>query len=162
MMERITFTSIGVIRSNFKQASGTPIQAGAAMDIASSIEIFDEFKEGLSDLQGFSHLILLYYFHLTNGFLLKVVPFLDSEERGVFATRAPRRPNSIGFTVVELTGIKGNIIHFSGTDMIDGTPVLDIKPYVPIFDQREECRIGWLEGNTHKLPSLKDDGRFTE
>ncbi|MEE4256107.1 MAG: tRNA (N6-threonylcarbamoyladenosine(37)-N6)-methyltransferase TrmO [Bacteroidales bacterium] len=159
-MEKITFKPIGVIRSGFKQAPGTPIQAGTAKHIGAQIEIFDAYAEGLHDLDGFSHIILLYYFHLSSGHKLKVIPFMDSVERGVFATRAPGRPNSIGFAVVELISIEGNILHFKGTDMIDGTPVLDIKPYVPDFDHQNVVKTGWLEKKVKNLPDKTDDGRF--
>lgn len=161
-METITFRPIGVIRSGFKQARGTPIQAGAARSTGAYIEVREEFLEGLDDLDGFSYIILLYYFHLTKGYSLKVMPFLDDKERGVFATRAPGRPNPIGFAVVELSGINGNQVHFRGNDMIDGTPVLDIKPYVPGFDHRTKGRAGWLEKKMKDLPGQTDDGRFLQ
>ncbi len=161
-MEELKLSPIGIIHSPYTEAKGTPVQAGAAREIHGRIELFEEYSDGLSDLDGFSHIIILYYFHLSSEYSLKVVPFLDNQERGVFATRAPRRPNPIGFAVVEITEIKGNIIYFAGTDMIDGTPLLDIKPYVAEFDHREVTKSGWLEKNINKLPESKDDGRFVD
>lgn len=156
----IKLSPIGIIHSPFTEAKGTPVQAGAAKDVRGSIHLFEEYSAGLADLDGFSHIIILYFFHLSSEYSLKVVPFLDKQERGVFATRAPRRPNPIGFAVVEVLEIEGNIIHFAGTDMIDGTPLLDIKPYVAEFDHREITKSGWLEKNINKLSESKDDGRF--
>lgn len=159
-MDEITFRPIGVIRSSFKQARGTPIQAGAARNASATVEVYDAYLQGLEDLDGFSHIILLYHFHLTRGYSLKVVPYLDTLERGVFSTRAPRRPNRIGLAVVELIRIENNIIYFRGNDMVDGTPVLDIKPYLPEFDHRVVTKKGWLEKKLKDLGDHTDDGRF--
>ncbi|MDY6932399.1 MAG: tRNA (N6-threonylcarbamoyladenosine(37)-N6)-methyltransferase TrmO, partial [Halobacteriota archaeon] len=116
-------------------------------------EIFEEYEEGLSDLDGFSHIILIFAFHKSNGFSLKVKPFLDDSVRGLFATRSPRRPNKIGMSIVNLIEIKGNILSVKGVDMIDGTPLLDIKPYIPEFDERDDVRTGWL--NMARLKEMK-------
>jgi len=151
---------IGVIHTGHKDKEGTPIQAKANSDGSGWIEVYDEFVEGISDLDGFSHIILLYIFHRSKGYRLKVVPFLDNRERGLFSTRAPNRPNNIGLSIVKVEGIEGNRIHISGTDMLEGTPLLDIKPYVPQMDDRKGARIGWLEGKIHNMEKTYDDGRF--
>ena len=119
-----------------------------------------EFADGLRDLHGFSHVILLYHFHRVTQVRLTVVPFMDDEPRGVFATRAPSRPNPIGLSVVRLLGIEGNVLHVENVDIVDGTPLLDIKPYVPAFDHNEAERIGWLEATEHRVKEQKSDGRF--
>ena len=124
------------------------------------MELFPEYVKGLRDLAGFSHIVLIYHFHLSRPPSLLVRPYMDDVEHGVFATRAPSRPNPIGISVVRLVGIDGNVIHVRDVDIVDGTPLLDIKPYVPAFDVRETERIGWLAANVHKLPEAKDDGRF--
>lgn len=158
----INYKPIGLIRSPFIEAKGTPIQAVAARDIAGSIEVAPEYVEGLKDIEGFSHLILLYHFHLITDSSLLVKPFLDNELHGVFATRSPSRPNSIGVSVVRLIKVEGNILYIKDVDTIDGTPLLDIKPYVPEFDIRETEKIGWFGKNIHKLSQTKDDGRFVK
>ncbi len=139
------YNAIGVVHSPFKEARGTPIQPSRAKDVMGTVEIFDEYVEGLDDLDGFSHIILLYHFHRSGPYRLKVKPFLDTSLRGLFATRAPSRPNPIGLSVVELVGINGNTLSVRGLDILDETPVLDIKPYVGEFDDREDIRTGWLE-----------------
>ncbi len=159
MME-IRYRPIGIIYTPFKEPKGTPIQPTAAKGVHGRVEVFPEYAEGLKDLDGFSHIILIYHFHLSKKFSLKVKPFMDDQMRGVFATRAPSRPNPIGISVVRLIKIEGNILHIQDVDIVDGTPLLDIKPYVPEFDVRVVDRVGWLEGNLNKLHSLRDDGRF--
>jgi tRNA-Thr(GGU) m(6)t(6)A37 methyltransferase TsaA len=114
----------------------------------------------LKDLDGFSHITLLYHFHLSRGFDLTVIPYLDDKKRGLFATRAPRRPNPIGLSVVKLEKIEGNILHVINLDIIDGTPLLDIKPYVRDFDSAEDFRIGWLEGRIDRKDRDTADNRF--
>ncbi len=156
----IKYKPIGVIRSPFKKPKGTPIQPTAATGVEGTVEVFPEYVEGLKDLEGFSHIILLYHFHLSGKPSMRVKPFLDDREHGVFATRAPSRPNPIGFSVVRLLAVEGNKLRIQDVDIVDGTPLLDIKPYVPEFDTRDVERIGWLEENLGKLPSSKDDGRF--
>jgi len=158
----ITYKQIGVIRSPFTEPQNTPIQPAGASGIVGSVEIFSEYNSALKDLNGFSHIILLYHFHLSSGHSLLVKPFLDSELRGVFATRSPSRPNNIGVSVVRLVRLEGNILHIQDVDIIDGTPLLDIKPYVPDFDIRKVEHFGWLENNIHKLKKTKDDGRFAK
>ncbi len=161
-MENIVYRPIGIIRSPFKTPRDTPIQPTAAKGIRGTVEILPEYEEGLHSLEGFSHIILLFHCHLSSGYSLKVTPFMDTTERGVFATRAPRRPNSIGLSIVKLIERKNNILYIEDVDIIDGTPLLDIKPFVPQFDVRENVRIGWLERNVGKLKETKDDGRFTK
>jgi tRNA-Thr(GGU) m(6)t(6)A37 methyltransferase TsaA len=156
----ICYRPIGVVHSPFTDIAGMPIQPLGATDIAGSIEIFPEFLEGLLDLDGFSHLILLYHFHRVQEARLTVTPFLDSHPHGVFATRAPKRPNPIGLSVVKLLGIEHNILHISHIDILDGTPLLDIKPYVPEFDQHPVERTGWLEQTTGEVRNKKSDNRF--
>jgi len=160
-MTEIRYKPIGVIHSPFKEPKGTPIQPAGAKGINGTVEIFPEYAEGLKDIEGFSHIILIYHFHLSRGALLKVKPYMDNETHGVFAMRGPSRPNPIGISVVRLVGVKDNILHIQDVDIVDETPLLDIKPYVPEFDIREVERTGWLEKNVHKLPASKDDGRFT-
>ena len=161
-MNEIKYTPIGVIHSQFNEPKGTPIQPSVAKDTEGTVEVFPEYAEGLKDVEGFSHIILVYHFHLARKSSLKVKPYLDNEVRGVFSTRAPSRPNPIGISVVRLIGIEETILQIQDIDIVDGTPLLDIKPYVPAFDVRETVKIGWLEKNIHKLSVSKDDGRFTE
>jgi tRNA-Thr(GGU) m(6)t(6)A37 methyltransferase TsaA len=111
-------------------------------------------------LAGFSHIILLYHFHRVRQARLTVVPFMDDEPRGVFATRAPSRPNPIGLSIVRLLGIEGNLLQIENVDIVDGTPLLDIKPYVPAFDHNDAERIGWLEATGDRVKEQKSDGRF--
>ncbi|HJH28491.1 MAG TPA: tRNA (N6-threonylcarbamoyladenosine(37)-N6)-methyltransferase TrmO [Methanosarcinaceae archaeon] len=159
-MDEIKYKPIGIIHSPFKKPKGTPIQPTAAKGVDGQVEVFSEYAEGLEDVDGFSHIILMFHFHLSKKPSLKVKPFMDDKMRGVFATRAPSRPNSIGISIVRLVKIEGNILHIQDVDMIDGTPLLDIKPYVCEFDTKEVDKIGWLENNVHKLPTSNDDGRF--
>jgi len=156
----IIYKPIGVIKSPFKKKEGTPIQPKAAKGIKGVVEVFEEFKGGLKDLDGFSHIILIYHFHLSKKYNLLVKPYMDDNFRGVFATRAPARPNNIGISVVKLLKIEDNKLYIENVDIIDGTPLLDIKPYVPEFETEEKIRKGWLEENVKKLPKMKDDGRF--
>jgi len=160
-MNEIKYKPIRVIHSPFKEPKGTPIQPAGAKGINGTVEVFPEYAEGLKDVEGFSHIILIYHFHLSKRSLLKVKPYMDNELHGVFAMRGPSRPNPIGISVVRLIKIKENILHIQDVDIVDGTPLLDIKPYVPEFDIREAEKIGWLEKNVPKLSTSKDDGRFT-
>jgi len=158
----ITYRQIGIIRSPFTEARETPIQPAGATGIDGSIELLPEYVGALKDLEGFSHILLLYHFHLSTGCSPCVKPFLDNEIRGVFATRSPSRPNPIGLSVVRLERIEENVLYVKDIDVIDGTPLLDIKPYVPDFDIREVQRFGWLESTIHKLRDARDDGRFSK
>jgi tRNA-Thr(GGU) m(6)t(6)A37 methyltransferase TsaA len=160
IMDKVTYQPIGVIHTPHKDPKGTPIQPTTAQGIPGTVEIQPPFSEGLLDLEGFSHIILLYHFDRVTETKLKVKPFLDDEFRGVFATRAPVRPNPIGLSIVRLIGVEGNILHIEDVDILDGTPLLDIKPYVDKFDVRMSDKQGWLENNVMKLPGKTDDGRF--
>jgi tRNA-Thr(GGU) m(6)t(6)A37 methyltransferase TsaA len=142
---KIEYEPIGFVRSPHQTARGTPIQPSRASGIEGTVEVAEEYVEGLADLDGFSHIILICHLHKAAGFKLKVVPYLDTELRGLFATRAPSRPNPIGLSVVRLLGIDGRVLRIEGVDLLDGTPVLDIKPYVCDFDDRTDVRCGWLD-----------------
>lgn len=159
-MVDIKYKPIGIIHSPFKKLHGIPIQPTAAKGIEGTVEIFPEYVEGLKDIEGFSHIILICHFHLSKKASLKVKPFMDNQLRGVFSTRAPSRPNPIGLSVVRLVGVEEKTLYIKDVDIVDGTPLLDIKPYVPDFDSRGDNKIGWLEENIHKLPLSFDDGRF--
>lgn len=161
-MNEIRYKPIGVVHSPFKEPKGTPIQPPGGKGIDGTVEVFPEYAEGLKDVEGFSHIILIYHFHLSKGLSLKVKPYMENELHGVFATRAPSRPNPIGISVVRLRRVEKNILHVRDVDVVDGTPLLDIKPYVPEFDVREVNKTGWLEKEVHKLSTSKDDGRFTK
>ena len=159
-MNEIIYKSIGIIHSQFNTVSGMPIQPSAAPGIKGTVEVFSDYAAGLKDIEGFSHIILLYHFHLSDGYQLEVIPFLDNKKHGIFATRAPRRPNQIGLSVVKLNEIENNILHIEKVDVVNDTPLLDIKPYVPEFDKMEDIQIGWLSESKHRLSSGKADDRF--
>jgi tRNA-Thr(GGU) m(6)t(6)A37 methyltransferase TsaA len=159
-MDQIIYQSIGIIHTPFKDTSGVPIQPPAAEGVAGRVEVDERFADGLKDIGGFSHIILIYHCHLSKEPMLQIKPFLDDTVRGVFATRAPTRPNSIGLSVVRLVGIEGNILHVDNVDIVDGTPLLDIKPYVPEFDCNDNVSIGWLSNRVEKLPDVRSDKRF--
>jgi tRNA-Thr(GGU) m(6)t(6)A37 methyltransferase TsaA len=157
----IIYRPIGIIHTPFKSPGGIPIQPCFGRGIKGHIEIFDEYCDGLKDLDGFSHIILLYHFHLSSGYSLQVIPFLDSKSRGVFATRAPKRPNPIGLSVVKLEKIEGNTIHVEDIDIVDGTPLIDIKPYISDFDfPSEHISKGWFEKAEVQKRKGISDGRF--
>ena len=159
-MKEIIYKPIGIIHSPFKEQKGTPIQPSSGKGIKATIEIFPEYIQGLQDLEGFSHIILIYHFHLSKTVSLLSKPFMDDKPHGIFAIRGPSRPNPIGISIVRLIKVKNNILDIEDIDIIDKTPLLDIKPYVPEFDYRKEIKIGWLTNNINKLPQSKDDGRF--
>lgn len=144
-MNEILFKPIGLIHSPYTEAKGTPLQARAAKGARGTVELYEPFMTGLKDLEGFERIWLLYYFHKAPPPRLLVTPLLDSEERGVFSTRAPTRPNPIGMTPVRLINIEGRILHVEGIDVLDGTPLLDIKPYFPLFDSFKTSVNGWLD-----------------
>ena len=157
---KIEFTPIGIIHSPFMEPEGMPIQPVGAVGVKGTVEVFKGFHSGLEDLDGFSHIILLYHFHRSHGFDLRVVPFMDSRKRGLFATRAPKRPNPIGLSIVQLDKIEDGVLHIQSVDILDGTPLLDIKPYVPEFDAQMEVRTGWLETTGKGVFGRKSDDRF--
>ncbi len=146
-----------MIRSPFKDIKGMPIQPAGAKGVAGAIEIEPEYCDGLSDLREFSHIILIYHFHRSSGYSLRVKPFMDDELHGVFATRAPKRPNPIGISVVKLVKVEGCNLFIEDVDIVDGTPLLDIKPYVPEFDDIKVERIGWLSQKAGKVYEAKAD-----
>ena len=137
-----------------------PIQPTGAAGIRGTIELDPEYAGGLKDLDGFSHIILIYHFHLSTGFSLMVKPFLDDMLRGLFSTRAPRRPNPIGISIVRLVKVEGHTLHIENVDIVDGTPLLDIKPYVPKLDGIKAERTGWLSEKAVKARKAKADDRF--
>lgn len=145
MKLEFTIKAIGVIRTPFGEPADAPTQGAFEPDSEGTVEVFDEYAEGLTDVEGFSHLILIYKFHKAKPPASIVKPFLVDELKGVFATRSPRRPNAIGLTVVRFLGREGNVLRVAGVDMLNGTPLLDIKPYVPDFDHRTDIRCGWLD-----------------
>lgn len=161
-MQAVVFNPIGVIHTPYKQPKGTPIQPWRSSHTRGIIEILPEYVPGLKDLDGFSHVVLLYHFHLSQAFELSVVPYLDDQPRGLFATRAPRRPNGIGLSVVRLLKVDGGSLEIENVDMVDGTPLLDIKPYVPHFEETETVRFGWLEGKAERASGTKADDRFSK
>ncbi len=156
----VTYRPIGVIRTPFTEVDGMPIQPAAAAGVGGTIELDPGFAAGLLDLGGFSHLILLYHLHEVRTPRLTVTPFLDDRPRGIFATRSPARPNAVGLSTVRLVRILGSTIEIQDVDMLDGTPLLDIKPYIPAFDDRAGARIGWFTGRLDRLANARADGRF--
>ena len=137
-----------------------PIQAVAAVGVRGRIELDPALADGLEGIDGFSHLILLYHLHQVSGPRLTVTPFLDEQPHGVFATRSPARPNPIGISTVRLVSVTGTTIEIEDVDMVDGTPLLDLKPYVPAFDDRADARIGWFEGRVEHVSDVRADERF--
>lgn len=156
----ITYQPIGIVHSPFQDTKNVPIQPAAAQGVRGTVEVFDPFLAGLKDLDGFSHIFLLYHMHRASQTRLVVVPFLDREPRGVFATRAPSRPNPIGLSVVRLLGIEGTTLQIENVDVVDGTPLLDIKPYIPPFDHQPAERTGWFTESRETLGEKRSDDRF--
>lgn len=156
----INYKPIGIIHTPFKRKTGMPIQSVGATGIKGKVILDRKFKAGLEDLDGFSHIYLIYHFHKSDDYNLKTKPFLDNKSHGVLATRAPKRPNPIGISVVKLIGIEDNVLAIENVDMLDGTPLLDIKPYVPDFDCHEVENVGWTANKTGNLKSIKSDNRF--
>lgn len=154
----MNLSPIGIIHSPHQRAEGTPIQAALATGAHGTVEVFAEYAAGLRDLDGFERVWLVYWFDRAKPAQLVVTPYLDTTPRGLFATRAPSRPNPIGLSAVRLMGIVGNVLQVEGLDILDNTPLLDIKPYVPAFDAFQAKRIGWCAG----VPSggIVADGRF--
>lgn len=156
----VPLRTVGIVHSRFVDVQGMPVQTAAAVQEAGRIEVFAEFGPALQDIEGFEFLIVLTHMHLCEKERLQVLPFLDDQPHGAFATRAPSRPNRMGLSIVRLESVDGLFLHFTGNDMVDGTPVLDIKPYIPRFDVRETDRIGWFEGKLGQLPDKLSDGRM--
>lgn len=156
----ILYHPIGVIHSPFTSIENMPIQPTAAVGICGTVEVSADLVDGLQDLDGFSHIILLYHFHRAAKARLTVTPFLDTESRGVFATRASSRPNPIGLSVVRLLSVEGNTLYIENVDVVDGTPLLDVKPYVPKFDHYEGVQVGWLASARKNIEETRADNRF--
>ncbi|MFA9370559.1 MAG: tRNA (N6-threonylcarbamoyladenosine(37)-N6)-methyltransferase TrmO [Labilibaculum antarcticum] len=160
-MTKIKFETLGIIKTSYKTLENMPIQPMGAKGLTASIVLKPEFVDGLMDLEEFSHVTLIYHLHKVMDYKLKVTPFMDTVEHGVFATRSPRRPNAIGISTVKLIGINGNILHIEDADVLDGTPLLDIKPFFGQFDNRENVKSGWLDRKwDEKHRTLKSDERF--
>ena len=159
-MQAITYKPIGVIRSPFTTLEGMPIQTVAATGVAAAVELDPRYAAGLKDIDGFSYLLLITHLHLMQGFALEVTPFMDTQPHGVFATRSPRRPNPIGLSLVRLLRVDGSVLHIADLDLLDGTPVLDIKPYVPQLDDRAAEHTGWFAENVHKVHQVRADDRI--
>lgn len=160
-MEKIVYQPIGIIHTPFKVANGMPIQSVAAKGVGGSIEVDPIYQTGLKDIVGFSHLLLLYHLHLVEDYKLEVIPFLDDQPHGVFATRSPKRPNSIGLSIVKLLSVEANTLQIEEIDVIDGTPLLDIKPYVPEFDVRITEQIGWFSTRVANVYTVRAGERST-
>lgn len=159
-MPSIVFEPIGIVRSPFTDPKGMPIQPMGARNVEGRAELRPELAEGLRDLDGFSHVILLYHFHRAGPARLTVTPFLDDTPHGVFATRAPTRPNPVGLSVVRLEAVEGATLRLRDVDILDGTPLLDVKPYVPKFDRPEAANCGWLEESGDHARQRRADERF--
>jgi tRNA-Thr(GGU) m(6)t(6)A37 methyltransferase TsaA len=159
---QVIYRPIGVIHSPFHDLEGMPIQPVGDSQAGGTVELFPQFSDGLKDLAGFSHIYLIYHLHMARVSGLTVIPFLDSEPRGLFATRAPSRPNPIGLSLVKLVAIEDNILTVESLDILDGTPLLDIKPYVPLFEKSGNTRIGWLENGKDEIGSFNSDRRFID
>jgi len=159
----IEIEPIGYCVSPFETVECVPIQPLAAQGIRGTLVVFDAYAEGLKDLDGFSHIIVLYQFHRVKTPALRVVPFMDTMEHGIFATRSPKRPNRIGLSTLKLLAVHGNEIEVEGVDLLNQTPIIDIKPYFPKFDTILDARGGWLDKQTiSAFTELKSDARFCE
>ncbi len=147
---------IGVIKTSFEEKVGVPIQAKVGEDHVGHIELEERFVDGLKDLDGFSHAHLIYHFNQHTEFSLVVKPYMDDTPRGLFSTRAPKRPNFIGLSLVEILSVDKNIVTFRGVDMLNDTPLIDIKPYYHDFDSRTDSKAGWLD-NVKNKREISDD-----
>jgi tRNA-Thr(GGU) m(6)t(6)A37 methyltransferase TsaA len=157
----VTYRPVGIVRSPFTAVEGMPIQPSRARDVEGTLEIDPEFHAGLKDLDGFSHILLVCHLHRVSGSELTVVPFLDTEPRGIFATRAPKRPNAIAISVLRIKSVSDGRVQVLDVDLLDGTPILDVKPYVPEFDARVDARIGWYAQAARKNEQVVSDKRFS-
>ena len=156
----ITLRPIGYLETPFNDIADMPIQPSVLADTRGKAVLDEKFAPSLKDLDGFSHIILLFLLHKISGYQLEVVPFMDTLPHGIFATRSPKRPNRIGMSIVRVESVAGNIVQFKGVDMLNGSPLLDIKPYYSYFDQQTQVRNGWLEGKTLRPENLRSDERF--
>ncbi len=159
---KIELESIGTIYTEFTKIEGMPIQPTGAKGIKGTIKIKEKYIDGLKDLENFSHIHLIYLLHKVDGYQLEVKPFMDNNTHGIFATRSPKRPNRIGMSVVKLIKVEGNTIHIENVDILNETPLIDIKPYVPQLyeDTIDNLKIGWFEKNHQKAKIQKSDSRF--
>jgi len=157
----LNYRAIGTVRSPFLQAAGTPIQPSRAAAAEGSLELEPEYWSGLQDLDGFSHLVLVAHLHRTGPAQLQVVPFLDTRAHGIFATRAPARPNPIAVSVLRILRVEPGRVQVAELDLLDGTPILDIKPYVPEFDARPDASTGWYANAARKDERVVADDRFS-
>lgn len=155
----ITLQAIGFVRSPFQSTQGMPIQTVAAADAPGQLQVWAPYLPGLRDIEGFEFLMLITHLHQAVE-KLEVVPFMDDHSHGVFATRAPARPNRLGLSIVRLERVQDGCLHFTGNDMLDSTPVLDIKPYVPALDVRHTERIGWFQHGLQRLLTAQSDDRM--
>lgn len=145
MKEKIKIKSIGIIHTPYKEPKGIPVQGKFGEEVTADAEVFTKYEDGLKDIEGFSHIILVYYLDRAKEEKLVGKPFFEDKLHGVFATRSPHRPNHIGVSTVRLEKVEKNVITFSGVDMLDNTPLLDIKPYISAIDSRKDAKNGWLE-----------------
>jgi tRNA (adenine37-N6)-methyltransferase len=152
--------SIGTIHTPFTVLEDMPIQPKGAAETIGTVELEEQYMAGLADLDGFSHIYLLYEFHMARRTELTVIPFMDTHPRGVFATRSPLRPNHIGISIVQLIGVEKNIVTVQGIDILNGSPLLDIKPYVAAFDAVQDSRSGWMQGSEKEVINKRSDRRF--
>ena len=159
----VTYEPIGVVRSPYTALDGMPLQTVAAPEVEATVELDARVHGALRDLDGFSHVWLLAHLHRVGGWTAEVTPFLDPERpRGVLATRSPRHPNPIGLSLVALVAVEPGILRIRGVDLLDGTPVLDVKPYVPLFDARDpaEVRTGWFAAAAERVRTVRSDRRY--
>ncbi len=161
-LQPVTYRPVGVVRSPFTSLEGMPLQSVAGAETVARVEVRTELQPGLNDLDGFSHLHLITHLHRGTPGGLEVVPFLDDHVRGIFATRSPRHPNPIGISVVRLISVENCVLEISGIDLLDGTPVLDIKPYVPTFDAIAAERTGWLEKAAVRVHHVRAGRHFDD
>jgi len=160
---QINLRQIATVKSPFCELTDMPVQPHGAKETLATIEFKEEFVEGLKDLDGFSHVYLIYYFHKIDKHELQVIPFNDKTDtpRGVFSTRTPKHPNSIGLSLVELVNVEGNIVTIKGVDILDGTPLLDIKPYIKNFDVVVgDIKSGWMHSSSDEVAQVRSDERF--
>ncbi len=161
-MGTIEFHPIGYIRTPHKTLNNMPIQPVGAKSVKGKIIIDPKYMDGLLDIEGFSHITLFYHLHKVKEYKLKVTPFMDSKEHGIFACKSPTRPNALGMSTVKLLAVEGNVLYIEEVDMLDGTPLIDIKPYWPQYDSRDHVKVGWLENQTKEMSAevVTSDARF--
>jgi len=159
-MKSIFMKALGTIHTPFDKLEDMPIQPKGAAEVIGTIELEEQYTEGLADLNGFSHIYLLYEFHMAQRTALTVTPFMDTTPRGVFATRSPLRPNHLGISIVKLIGVEKNIVTVQGIDILNGSPLLDIKPYIAAFDAVQQSQSGWMKSSEDEVAEKRSDLRF--